>query len=128
MSVTLKIEGSSPEETEYLREVLYQAFPHWKFNSKAEPDKSTERSVVWQFKNSDDIDGGFLQQKKAIKEQYPELIREGIETFETEDEFFDWLIKPSFGLFGKTPLSLIVAGEKEEVQKELIRIQYGDLS
>lgn len=121
MSLTLKIEGNSPEETEYLKDVLCQAFPHWKFISKVEHGSSVE----CHFENIDSVDNGILQQKRTIKEKYPDLIIEGIKTFGTEEKFFVWLMKPAFGLFSKIPITFIDAGKKDEVLSELLRIQHG---
>lgn len=132
MSLTLKIEGNSPEETKYMKKVLSQAFPHWVFIDKTETGNFIETagisSVECHFENIESIDNGVLQQKRAIKEQYPDLIKEGIETFETEEEFFAWMVKPSYGLHGKVPLTLVASGKIDEVLMELKRIQYGDLS
>lgn len=132
MDLTLKIEGNSPEETEYLKDVLVQAFPHWEFISKVDRGNSSGTagviSVECHFENIDRVDNGVLQKKRKIKEQNPDLMHEGIETFGTEEEFFAWLMKPVFGLFGKIPLTLIEDGKKEEVLSELLRIQHGYLS
>ena len=77
MSLTLKIEGSSPEETEYMKEVLSQTFPHWVFIDKTERVSSIKTSdmsfVESHFANIESVDNGVLQQKRAIQKQHPDL-------------------------------------------------------
>lgn len=129
MGVKLKLEGNSQAEIEYLQEVLSQAFPHWEFTIDTKGDNSSSTparsSMELYFDSIDNIDNGILQQKRTVKKQHPDLIHEGVNTFGTEDYFFAWLVKPSFKWSGKTPVSLVISGKKEEVLQEMLRIQHG---
>lgn len=132
MGVKLRIKGSSWVEAEYLKEVLSQSYPHWRFsnckNVVGQVGNHGSDTFECNFEDTNSIDNGVMQQKRAIKEQYPELIKEGIETFEPEEEFFAWMVKPSYGLHGKVALTLAASCKIDEVLIELKRIQYGDLT
>lgn len=58
-----------------------------------------------------------------------ELFEKGKETFGSMEEFSRWLDKPSYGLGGRIPKKLLnyISGI-DLVNRELIRIDYGDFS
>ncbi|WKN43980.1 MbcA/ParS/Xre antitoxin family protein [Tunicatimonas pelagia] len=58
-----------------------------------------------------------------------DLFEKGRDVFGTSKEFTRWLSKPSYGLEGRIPEKLLyyVSGI-ELIQRELIRIEYGDFS
>ncbi len=58
-----------------------------------------------------------------------ELFSKGIEVFGSSEEFNRWLSKPSYGLGSRIPEKLLhyISGI-DLIERELIRIEYGDFS
>ncbi len=66
-----------------------------------------------------------LEVLDVLQENDPDVANEALNTFESRRSAADWLTGPIPSLGGKTPISLLIEGERERVLNTLRAIEHG---